>query len=128
MKRNDAVVRFASSLAEILILCLLCQLSGCGAGGGGGSGSIAPPPIKSCAGNCTVEPFEATQNFALLETQIPYPAVYSTGVAPNWNVLSWGQQSGVNWTPFTITNPSSTEQLFTSSTLATADDPMSVTF
>jgi hypothetical protein len=129
MNRKDAVVRFASSLAKALTLCLLFQLSACG-GGGGGSVSLAPPPppVKHCTGNCIVEPFYDTNNFALLETQAPYPADYSTGAGADWNVLSWGQQFGVNWKPFIITNPSATEELFTSSTLATAYDPMSVSF
>lgn len=126
MNRKDAVVRFALLLAEVLTtLCLLFQLSACG---GGGSESSAPPPVKVCTKNCTVEPFKVTNNFALLETQPPYPAVYATGAGADWNVLSWGQQPGVNWEPFTITNPSTTEELDTSSTLATAYDPMSVSF
>jgi hypothetical protein len=127
MNRKYAVVRFAMLFAEGLTLCSLFQLSACG--GGGGSASVAPPPpVKRCTGNCTVEPFNATSNFALLDTRFPYPVVYSTGSGANWNVLSWGQQSGVNWKPFVITNPSSTETQYASSTLATAYDPMSVTF
>ncbi len=128
MNRKDAFVRCAVSLAEGLTLCLLFQLSACGGGGGGGSESLVPPPVKKCTPNCTVEPFKATNNFALLETQPPFPAVFSTGAGANWNVLSWGQQPGVNWKPFSITNPSATEELDTSSTLATAIDPMSVSF
>ena len=128
MNRNSAIVRFASLLAEGLTLCVLFQLSACG-GGGGGSVSVAPPPpVKKCTGNCTVDPFNATNNFALLQTQFPYPPVYSTGTGPNWNVLSWGQHSGINWQPFAITNPSSTVKLYTTSTLASAYDPMSVSF
>ena len=75
-----------------------------------------------------VEPFKATKNFALLETQSPYIVEYSTGSGADWNVLSWGQQSGAIWKPFTITNPSSTVRIYTSSTLKTAYDPMSVSF
>jgi hypothetical protein len=75
-----------------------------------------------------VEPFKATKNFALLETQSPYIVEYSTGSGADWNVLSWGQQSGAIWKPFTITNPSSTVRRYTSSTLKTAYDPMSVSF
>jgi hypothetical protein len=123
--RKDAVVRFALSVGEVLTLCLLFQLSACG---GGGSISAVPPPVKPCIPNCTVEPFLATNNFALLETQPPYPAVYSTGAGADWNVLSWGQQPGVNWQPFVITNPSTTEEVDTASTLATAYDPMTVSF
>lgn len=124
MNRKAIVVRFRSLSAEVLTLCLLFQLAACG---GGGSGGVAPPPATGCTKNCTVEPFRSTMNFALLETQRPFPVVYSTGAGANWNVLSWGQQSGANWNPFTITNPSATEELFTSSTLATAYDPMSIT-
>jgi hypothetical protein len=90
-------------------------------------GCASPPPVKHCT-NCTVEPFLATKNFALLDTEPPYPAVYSTGAGADWNVLSWGQQEGVIWKPFSITNPSTTEELDTSSTLAMAHDPMSVSF
>jgi hypothetical protein len=128
MNRKDAIVRFALSVAEVLTLCLLFQLSACGGGGGSASFAPPPPPVKHCTTNCAVEPFKATSDFALLETQPPYPAIYSTGAGADWNVLSWGQQSGVNWKPFSITNPSTTEELFTSATLATADDPMSVSF
>jgi len=126
MKPKDAAARFASLIAEVLTLCLLFQLSACG---GGGSESAAPPPplVKHCT-NCTVEPFKATNNFALLETQPPYPAVSSTGAGADWDVLSWGQQPGVMWQPFSITNPSTTEELYTASTLAMAYDPMSVSF
>jgi hypothetical protein len=124
MNRKDAVVRFALSLAEVLVLCFLFQLSACG---GGAAPPPPPPPVKDCK-NCTVEPFKATSNFALLETQPPYPAVYSTGAGADWNVLSWGQQPGVIWKPFSITHPSTTEELKTSSTLAMAYDPMSVSF
>ncbi len=87
----------------------------------------APPLVTDCT-NCTVEPFLATNNFALLETQPPFQVAYSTGGGANWNVLSWGQQDGVIWKPFSITNPSTTEELYTSSTLAMAYDPMSVSF
>lgn len=87
----------------------------------------SPPPCLQSA-SCTVEPFLATNNFALLETQPPYPIEYFTGAGADWNVLSWGQQPGVNWKPFSVTNPSTTEELDTSSTLATAYDPMSVSF
>lgn len=76
----------------------------------------------------TVKPFKATRNFAILETQSPYPVQYSTGSGANWNVLSWGQQTGITWNPFTVTNPSGTERIYATSTLATADDPMSISF
>jgi len=128
MNRKDAVVRFALLLAEVLTLCLLFQLSACG----GGSEnnflvSSTPLPVKQCT-NCTVEPFVAPNNFALLETQYHYPAEYSTGAGANWNVLSWGQQPGAIWKPFSITEPSTSEELDTSSTLAGAYDPMLVSF
>jgi len=75
-----------------------------------------------------VYPFDATTNFALLETQSPFVAEYSTDSGADWNVLAWGQQGGPIWKPFTITNPSSKVRKYTSATLKTANDPMSVTF
>jgi len=102
-------------------------LVACGGAIPGPSQTPAPPPVKACK-NCTVEPFLATNNFALLETQPPFPAEYSTGAGANWNVLSWGQQSGAIWKPFSITNPSTTDELDASSTLPTAYDPMSASF
>jgi hypothetical protein len=124
---KDAIVRFPLLLAEVLTVCSLFELSAC-AGGGSASSELQTTQVKYCTKNCTVEPFLATNNFALLETQPPYPVVYSTGAGANWNVLSWGQQPGVIWKPFTITNPSTTEEIDSSSTLATAYDPMSVSF
>ncbi len=125
MNRNGAIGRFAVFSAQALTLCVLLQLSACG--GGGSTIAVAPPP-PGCTQHCIIEPFKTTSNFALLETQQPYPVEYSTGAGADWNVLSWGQQSGVTWNSFTITNPSSTQQVYASSTLATADDPMSVSF
>jgi len=127
MNRKDAVDRFTLSIGKALALCLLIQLSACG-GGGSASSVPSPPPVKECTTNCTVEPFKATNNFALLETQLPYPAEYSTGTGADWNVLSWGQQAGELWNPFSIASPSTNEESYTSSTLAMADDPMSVSF
>lgn len=111
-------------VASTLICC------GCGSSATAPFIRQTPPPPTPClrTASCTVEPFLATNNFALLETQPHYPAEYSTGAGADWNVLSWGQQPGVTWTPFSITNPSTTEKLYTSSTLATAYDPMSVSF
>ena len=76
----------------------------------------------------TVDPFLATKNFSLLETQSHYPVEYSTGSDANWNVLSWGQPSGVIWNPFSIQDQSSTSKVFSSSTLKTSHDPMTVSF
>jgi hypothetical protein len=115
----------------VLIVTAAVAYIGCGTNSSvicpAGPGCASPPPVRNCT-HCTVEPFLATSNFALLETQPPYPAVYWTGAGANWNVLSWGQQPGVIWKPFSITNPSTSEKLVTSSTLAMAHDPMSVSF
>lgn len=71
MNRKDVVNRLGLLLARGFALSLFFQLSACG--GGGGSESVAPPPIKHCIENCTVAPFNVTSNFALLETQSPFP-------------------------------------------------------